>query len=535
MDDVYMISFNNVSKPNNTICINGINFLINETFLLIASKPIPKNSKTYFEFTINSYSNVTGYHNMPIYVGIHKEPAFGVLNSDFCIGSVFYTDTKDFDIMSKYNKTALDSHTSPGKILCRTPGITDVIGVGVDYGNNLITIYSNGKPFYTITPSLFKINEEEDFYFCIWGNVKCSLKGYINFGKSGVLYLPSGYSSLYGEYYRQSASIDNISGSITVNDITHEKESSAISGIIIVTNTLKGDGSLTLVSKTATITDRFEYTLPTITSNNYLVDGGNVFCNLPIPYSQKIYVELYVKDGVLSDDSIIGIPASIGISGSINEITTKSMRMPLYHKQWHNYTYTEVSNSNPNVTQISDVDTSIPNVQGKLIGLLFNLAENEITVLVDKVELYTVKATSLDFSKPNTLAYLFLHDEGAYKNSITGSFNLGEYDFMDDIPDGYMSLYQYYNLFYLIESPPKYINGTITVTPYIVPKADYLSGSIIVPEDPDPTDESGTILNRLMKTYNGVTDVEAHETTDTSLNYLVYLIKNNNNGYTIDD
>jgi hypothetical protein len=376
-----MVPYNNISEPDSSLCTDGLNFSINEPFLLISNKPIPKHGKVYFEFTVKSYEQTPSRRNIPIYAGIHKEPSFGVLNSDFCIGSLFYTEGKDYDIVEKYNKTAEDTHRVPTHIYSKIPGATDVIGVSVDYDNNFICFYNNGKPFYSFYPSLFEMNKEENFYFCIWGNISCSLKGIVNFGRNGVSYLPDGYNSLHGEYYRKESTQTEINGSVTVErPSTWGSTFNKINGTIKVTNDIKGDGSLYIVSKTATIKNKLEYTLPYVKSSNYLSDGGNIFCNLPIPVDQKVYLELFIKEGELIDN-IVGIPASIGISNSLNTIQSKSIRMPLYHQLWHNYMYSEVLSLNPKSYEISDIDTSIAPEQGKVIVVCLNLAENEISIL----------------------------------------------------------------------------------------------------------------------------------------------------------
>jgi hypothetical protein len=536
MEKVFMVPYNNTSEPDSALCIDGLNFSINEAFLLISNKPIAKHSKVYFEFTIKNYTQSVGRRNIPIYAGIHKEPSFGILNADFCIGSLFYVEGKDYDIIEKYNKTAEDLHRVPGHIYSKIPGATDVIGVSVDYDNNFICFYNNGKPFYSFYPSLFKINEEENFYLCIWGNIASDLKGNVNFGRNGASYLPDGYNTVYGEYYRKESIKAEISGTITVErPSTYGENTKEINATINVTNDIKGDGSLILLSETAIIKDDLEYTLPYVSSTNYLADGGNVFCNLPIPTNQKIYLELYVKEGELINN-IIGVPVSIGVSNSMNTLQSRSMRMPLYHKTWHNYTYTEVKDLMPIVNQISDIDTSISPEQGKIIGVCLNLADNEISILIDKVPLYTFKAKNIDFRDQRTPSYLFLHNEGAYKNYVTGSFNFGATAFKDTVPNGYMSLFDYYNEFYLLSTKAE-ISGDITVKPYLTIKTNYISGDIIVVGPPDVGEDIFTKpgLNKLMKTYNTVTDTEAHQTVDKDITYLNASIKSANNGYLPDD
>lgn len=530
-----MVSYNNNSTPDDSLCVDGINFNINEPFLLIANKPIPKHGKVYFEFRIKSYTQKIGYRNIPIYAGLHKEPAFGVLNSDFCIGSLFYIEGKDFDIIEKHNKTADYTHSIPPHIYTKIPGATDVIGVAVDYDNNFVSFYNNGKLFYSFYPTLFNIKDESNFYFCIWGNIACDLKGAVNFGKNGLQYLPSGYSSLYGEYYRKQSTSVDIDGDIQVVDgytYTHDKED--LDGLIWITNDIKGDGSISLLSKVANINDK-QYTIPITTTTDYLKDGGTIFASLPIPVEQKIYFEFFVKEGICADN-IIGIPISIGISNSKTSIQSKSIRMPLFHYLWHNYTYAEVLSNSETVYQIEDVDTSVYPEQGSVIGVSINLKDNEITVLVNKIPLYTFKAVNLDFSNQSTPSYFFIHDEGVYKNYITGSFNFGESIFKDDIPKDHISLYKYYNEFYLNYNNAEIIGDVNVISP-IVEKNIYLHGSVSISEpitsEQLKFDYLG--LNKLMKTYNTISDIENHQTPDKDLNFLNELIKSKNNGYFPDD
>ena len=531
-----MVPFNNDSTPDNTLCIDGLNFSINEPFLLISNKPIPKHGKVYMEFEVKTYTQITGKRNIPIYAGIHKEPAFGVLNSDFCIGSLFYTEGKDFDIIEKYNKDAIDKHSVPSKIYSKIPGATDTIGIGVDYDNNLISFYNNGKPFYSFSPSLFNIKDESDFYFCIWGNISCGMKGSVNFGKNGVEYLPIGYTTAYGAYYRRSESISDILCDIQVEKTIEGSMSSDIDCYLNVTNDIMGDGSIYLESTKAILSKNNKtYTINHQDSYNYLNDGANVFVNLPIPTDQKVYVEFEVKDGICSTN-IVGIPASFGISNSKKTIQSKSMRMPLYHNIRHKYTYTEVKNLMPIVNQIEDVLTTIPPTEGNTIGLAIDLANNSITILLDNVRLYTFTAKENDFRDKDTLYYLFLHDEGMFGNYITGDFNSGETKFAATMPSGYISLFDYYNNFYALPVEAD-ISCDIMVTPYYLTKDVYIHGDITVlePLTPDESKFSKPGVNKLMKTYNVVNDRESHVIIDNDIIYLNKVIADNNNGFFPDD
>ena len=85
--------------PKETLCNDGLNFSLNEVALLICNKAVPRDGRIYFEFTVTSYNAIQVIRNIPLYVGVHKEPSFGVLNADCCIGSIYYEEGKDFDII----------------------------------------------------------------------------------------------------------------------------------------------------------------------------------------------------------------------------------------------------------------------------------------------------------------------------------------------------------------------------------------------------------------------------------------------------
>lgn len=523
-----MIPFNGNSEPDNSLSANGVDFSINETFMLICNKPIPKQSKVYFEFSVKSYTKISNKRNIPIYAGIHREPAAGVLNNGFCIGSLFYTEGQDYDIIEDNKKSVDSTHSIPTNIYCRIPGATDIIGVGVDYTNNLISFYNNGKLFYSFSPSTFNINEWENFYFCIWGNIPCKLQGYANFGRTGTSYLPDGYHSLYGEYYRRVVAYSDIDGTITVEQSpTFGSIIKDINCTIRVTNDIKGDGSLFLLSNQATITDGLKYSIPS--------SGGMVSCNLPIPTERKIYLELTAKDGVFKDGKSIGIPISVGISNTPTSVQSISMRMPLYHKEWYPYYYIENVLGTSTSIEIKDVDTPIPTEQGKTIGVCLDLSKNQVSILVNNIHLYTFTSINTNFKDKSTFTYLFIRDEGMCSTSIDGIFNFGQTSFKFNVPNGYESLYDYYNRSYM-DFMYKDLNCSITVKPYYTEKVKYIHGTITVPEIPDPNESKfATVgINKLMKTYNIVSDNEPHQTINMGFDVLQGLIKANNNGYSPD-
>lgn len=450
---IFMVSYDDKSRPNNEILSpNGLSFKTDKAFLLICNFPIK--DRAYFEFTINNYYPIKIYKNIPIYVGIHKEPSFGTLNSDFMIGSLYYNaETLEYDIMSKYSKQYLNYHTHPDHIYYRRPGAQDVIGVGVDYATNTVKIFVNGKLFYNIENKTFDEDGNEiasfdltsgTFYFCIWSNIyykkilsdfnynsddediekSKEINGVINFGSTYSPYVPDGYNTMYSLYanYVNPPDEEDLEEDPTdafiFDPSLYEGMNNTVAYIgnnnsqVTVRNPI--DIRVETMALThyedetrVTITDKYKYSMEAAEDpdERYFSSGSAVFINKPIPTEQKIYVEFYVTKGALKSNKI-GIPISVGITNSIvppndlplPSIIAKSSRIDLYHDQWYHYYWREMNNSGsyePNYVQhnheIDNIYTTITPEQGKVIGLAFNLAKNKVTVYVDNIKMYTMR------------------------------------------------------------------------------------------------------------------------------------------------
>ena len=83
------IAYDGNSDQDNSI-VNGEKFSCKKRFMILSSKPIPKYSKSYMEFTVTYHPTNVGLRHLPFYVGIHKEPSDGFMVSDFCLGSIYY-------------------------------------------------------------------------------------------------------------------------------------------------------------------------------------------------------------------------------------------------------------------------------------------------------------------------------------------------------------------------------------------------------------------------------------------------------------
>lgn len=539
MESIYMIPYSNsTTYPYSVLCPDGLNLSTNEAFLAISNKAVPKYFKSYFEFEVVSYTPITYKRNVPIYVGIHREPSSGILNPDFCIGSIFYTEGKDFDIIEKYNYSATNTHSTPSKIYTRIPGNTDIVGVGFNPFTNTITIYNNGKKFYSFQPIEFNVaSDDSPFYFCLWGNIPCKLKAQINFGKFGCQYIPSDYRTLYGIYYRQIDTTADINCSLMIGSAGTQNFYKEIPSVVKVVNTIRGDGSITTIGNayTTIAKDMLTYSIAHTNRSDYNMYGGMATGSLPIPPDKKVYIEFTVKNGLITD-KLIGIPVSLILSNSKSTILSKSCKMPLYHFKQKRYQYTEITNYSSESKDIDDVLTTIVPEQGKIIGMAFDLANSKISVYVDKVLFYTYTITNMDFSVKNVYYYAGLHDDGIFNGTIDGKFNFGKTTIDGDIPDGYISLYEYYNA-KNYRSLFQDIDCHIVTTDRKVRRRVYIHGKInVVPAMGDLESAfNHPGLNKLMKTYNTVTDGETHQTPNRSTLAMDADIMKNNNNYNPDE
>lgn len=460
-----MISYDQESMPNENVSADGINFKWDKPFFLICNKPLV--GKLYFEIVIDSYYPIYAFHDIPLYIGVSREVSYGTLNSDFCIGSVYYEDGKNYDIQEKYNNQVENLHRSPTTLYTRKPGATDVIGVGVDVGNNRITIYVNGNAFYDFSPTQFHLSDHK-FYFCIYSDIWYNrvtadgtdpnydnakyipgknITGHVNFGKIETDFTPPGYSSIYNYYYKREPIVGLIDVDVTVDT----SDVKTVSGFMDmdcddILNTIK-DKTLYLIttSNNARIEDKIKYTMtsdPSITDN--LMYGTNIFINLPIPTDRKVYFEFTAAKGILKDN-LIGIPLSVGLSNLNTSILSRSMRLHLYHDKQTAYQYALVESLIQNVYEMTEVDTTVIPAQGKTIGIALDLCNNEITVYINKVKFCTLQSNLIDFSIAQNRTYFFIHDDNMFSESVSGEFNFGESEFDMDIPDGYISLYEYYS------------------------------------------------------------------------------------------
>ena len=541
-----MIAYDADFMPSNDITTDGLEFKTNQPFFMICNMPL--SGKLYFEVTIDDYYPIAAFHNIPLYFGVSREPSFGTLNADFCMGAIYYETGKDYDIQEKYNASGDNVHQSPSNIYTRIPGIGDIIGIGVDVPGNTITIYNNGKAFYSFSPQQFRLNMHT-FYFCIYSDIYYEqityddrvtnkekeqkfISGHINFGKVTTDFIPPGYTSIYGYYFKRTLVENSISCDMHV-EVPDDVGNAVAFLDMDLTNVLDTieDKTLRLISNSTNVNiNDFHYEIyedPAITDN--LLYGANVFVNLPIPTDVKIYLEMTATRGEVAND-LIGIPLSIGLSNTNTSILSRSIRFHLYHTKQMYYQYAIVENFIQNVYEVGDIATTVVPEQGKLIGIVLDLAHNQMEVYIDGVKFYTLKSMVLDFSNRMNRTYFFIHDDDMFGDSLSGSVNLGQEPFDITIPEGCTTLYEYYNRVYRqLFAEFIFCNCRMDI--------DNIAGFSLWADlwmdsrTERPSPEVYGNLPFLIDSFNGISDSEQHIVNDISSIELNALIAQDNNGY----
>lgn len=539
MEKVYMCPYDIDALPKDSLCNDGLNFSLNEVALLICNKPVPTDSRVYFEFTVTSYTAIQVIRNIPLYVGVHKEPSFGVLNADCSIGSIYYEEGKDFDIIDQYKAERDNEHRVPDKIHYRIPAITDTIGVLFDSTCNTITIFNEGHLLYSFSPSHFNLNDGR-YFPCIYTSAIAAIKGHINFGKAGIQNIPAKAYSIYGYYYRRLSEAYTIGFDFDVLNPTPTLPQKEIGfDLTMISDHDLGDiVPLYTVSRTAKYRDpsNLAFTIDHVDSINYDDDGCIVASNRGIPYYTKVYLECRVKNGTINKTAV-GIPIAIGLSNSQGTIMSKSITIPLYHEKQYRYAYKEVQDRVPYEHFISDMLSPVAMDQEKVVGLGFDLENQSISVYMDKILMCVIKTSAIKFRQADETLYFVMHGTGAFTGTISCSVNFGETQFEGIVPDGYVSLWNYYNHFYPIPLPHcPMIGFNFKILPYKTLKTKYLHFSFyVIGHDFDEGIFTKPGMNKLMKTFNTVSDLEPHLTGERSIGYLDDLIAKNNNGYYPDD
>lgn len=559
------IGYNSKSIQDDSIVEDNV-FAAKGTFLLIANRAIPKNSKVYIETTVTSTPGNRDIRHVPLCFGVHKEPSFGVLGSDCSLGAVYYTrnayvmgpDTSgyiSFCIRDKY-AGQLMKYRYVKDTGGRVPIRGTVIGLGVDMVNNTISIYTDGQLFYSWTPSEFVMNDEpNDFYFAVYcseHNEYCS--GSINYGRYRTKYLPPGYMDFYQELYDKTAvdyefeaqlrvpsqydytcATDILSGScLSVNEDKPINPEYHRRDIPLVLN--HPDSMIYYKDEEEGVVNQhgFKYT-PT----EYL--GGEddmAYLKYPIGQNKRIYFEFHSSGASLVEDQM-GIPLVIGITKDVDDLYKEAFHINLFHLRtdgYHLYTYKDGIGflaGNYNI-----LNPSAP-VQPNEIGVLLDLDTNTITLYTEGTPFTVVSPDTsiVDFSDISEPVYFFFKSapevfigEGhVIVNTGTRSpsqMGAGEddpelegfydEDFKWDVADNqYVLSYWWYYNYPLSEYYYRDLMCSMKVISDHIPYSKYIYSTITVPESSDISKKWSPGLNRLNGTYNKVTETEERNNRPT--------------------
>lgn len=533
-------------------------FTASTPFLIISSQPIPKDTNMYFEFEITDYKENPLFRHLPLYVGIHKEPSSGIFATDFSLGSIYYTRRQDFETYEQYNKSAYSAHYKVPTTKSRIPIKGTITGVGVNASRNQITIYSDGKPFYSFRPREFNLNEDGEFYFAVASKVYADITGNINFGTYPMKYRPEGYWDMNQYYVDRYIMMKDLVGSINYSTGNDEVDAYYANRRPIGYDF---NSKVDINNIYAPLTNphlRDTYIQPNLGSsqlydptNNdaFVIDSehqnpvDHAFLPYPIPTDQKIYFELQCKEAPL-DPGYIGVPLTVGITKvkdttdymGKKEIGNKSFSIDLWHKRYQ-YHYANVQLGDKEIHYpIRTVYNPIPPMQPDIIGIMLDLKEQTISVYTNhklfmKADLneylgypddtrtfISAEKDQIFFNSKDEVYHLFIK---AVPDAFTGNgYVIGNFGEPDNPNLRYAGLYDnidvmtywyYYNygIRYLASGD---MNCIITTLPYNISVAKTFSGMVYVKSKYDGNDlDFSPGLNMMYGTYNIVTDTERKE------------------------
>ena len=553
------VAYNDKSVKDVSI-LNDEHFAHKGQFLLLSDKAIPKNSKVYMEITVTKQSIEKDIRHIPIYVGIHKEPSFGILASDFCLGNVFYTksqylntySSKDyylaFHVMDRY-ATQLNIENQFFKtVTSKVPILNTVIGIGVDMVTGYINIFTDGQLFYSFKPVQFDItNQPNDIFFAMYmAEATEYIEGDFNLGRCGVKYLPAGYLSLYDEYFYKKAVNVDITSKVQVNAMYgNSLNSTILNGKLNLNNTIapigpNGRRDVILIKNTPNMDFYTDAAKTKLNPRAYefhnspaaLAFPERAWICYPIPVNQKVYFEFSSRDGEFVSTNYEGIPVRVGLTTDLNNIMQNTYLVDLFHEIRLPYNIHMYSTGN--YYQYANSYISSPNfpVQPNTIGMLIDLQNNKFTLYNDDVVFASfpcIKALN-DFTKEGMANLTWVLFEVPSSFLVTGDVghvicNFGEEQFkyqrlVDNV--SVMSIDYYYN--HTIKYPIMHeFLCTIKVVPEKININKFISCLITVG---DPNESVWTPgLNKMWGTYNKVGNyndsLKPHNNTPTISPFLL--------------
>ena len=544
----------NGSNDYSESMVSGERFESKDKFMILSSKSIPKSHRIYMEFTIMTHPTNNIIRHIPLYIGVSKEPSYGFLLSDFCMGSIYYcnkyyfsytpdyTYPLDLQYVERYNQNANETVTKvTSKLKGKIPQINTVIGIAVDMLSNKISIYSDGGLLYSFSPKAFNMNTEpDDFFFCIL----CPLSdehmiGHVNYGRISLKYKPDDYWSLYEYYYDKKMTYRNIEGTVYFgNRYTNPIIQKDFNAKISMTTPLAPVPTNRERIPTLVLAQNSTYY---VADNSLTIVAGQTCMasiSYPCPVEQKVYFEMNCKECELAMNQstglfdIAGIPLQIGIyKGSIYtgdpDLLTQNRDtfwINLFHQKHTKYdSYYTLSSTTVNGSyQITPLLPLVP-TQPDSIGFIFDLKNGKISIITNGDIFAEVDIQGLSFDEMDT-TYIFIRsDTSAYTASGYCTCSFGKEDlnfnYIVDNKD-VMSYYYYYNM-----GIKDYMNYYIYC--YIETRSNktnynkFISATLYVPEVAT-SDEWTPGINKIWNTYTKVSDGQTHNNEKTLSSDYIY-------------
>lgn len=519
--------------------ISGEQFTVNEKFMILSSKPIPKNTRMYMEFKVTKRVDDTLIRHIPLYIGVSKEPSYGFLLSDMCLGSIYYCNPYAFSVTPDYTypldiqtieRYKLNANTivTPitSKLGGKIPRQGTVVGIGVDTVSNKISIYTDGALMYSFSPKSFNMKtEKEDFFFCMVSPLaKQKMVGLINFGRTALKYKPNNYWSLYDEYYDKKACIKDIDCKVYFgNKYPNPGRYKDFNAKIKMENALAPvPPSRERIPWLVYSTDSKAYT----NNKTLALETGKqslASISYPCPYDQKVYFEFTTKEASLTLNTttglydIDGIPLFIGIrrgsryngTGSNFFKTSEAFWVDLVHYKHTPFNSHSCKNGITKNYTFYPLLPQIP-LQPETIGFIMDIKGGYISIVTNGDIFAKVPIQGITFDK-DSLYYIFVgnhipsHINDGYTVLNSGESPLDFHYIADN--KNIMTLYYFYN--YLIrDEVNSYIDAYIEVLPHELRYQKFINATIYVKGDPSKETTPG--INKLWNTYNIVSDKETH-------------------------
>lgn len=544
------------------IITDGLNFHYNNNFLVISNKAIPKDSKVYIEVEVSNYTFTNEIRHIPLMIGIHKEPSFGILNSDCCLAALYYTKNSwyvgpnsssylgfrviekfaGYPIVTRYvTDLKKDENGKVGKIALKN----SIIGLGINMKKNILTIFTDGVELYSFSPQNFHLfNDGANFYFALYSSESMkNIEGFVKFGQYGTTYMPSGYSSLYQELFLRKdvkfsiparvytgykyfnheyirdffdyckVRVENDVAPVNMDEHRRDIELSLYKNDMIV-----------YINQEQNIINKhsFHFT-PHYDYQDY------AYVKQPVDKFRKLYCEITCKYATLISD-YTGVPIAIGVTKSPDDLSKCSLKINLYHLNTDGYHVIREEDGVEYVGGNYSIENPVYPTQPNIIGVLLDLLNNTIEIYTEGILFTRIVSTDIDFSKAEDPVFLFV--EAAPLGIFTGTgfvycnFGTQETDdisFKDDelaykdllSMNDIISYWKYYNS--NITEP--YYNGvdricdlecSIKIISEFLTYSKNIYARIVVPETMELTNGFDKGLNKLWHTYNKIEDLDEH-------------------------